>query len=314
MSNNCFIVTARPTDQTKFDMMVNCLETLRQVTDDMIILSLNYIPSNLDQISNLYDSLVYSNVNESYDNEECTLSYSVNTDVFSLYTEYSNREYGRAANNLRYRAAKVAQTFGKTEFTCLDYDCFLYDKNFIDYLSKKPVMFLQGKQSATGNKLIEGYFFKLNDSTLHLLEYFSDKERYYNFMVDNSENKDNVLFYESGMFNYLIQHNLSDTFVSKFELEDFNINLDTNFSEFRAFEHENEIWLCIEYLSSSHSMLVQLEYENESHDLGDLKGRWHIIKLGPYYEGMFYNAIINGIKTKITITPESFKHTTVKFN
>jgi len=313
MSNNCFIVTARPTDQTKFDMMVKCLKHLREVTDDMIILSLNYLPSGIEKYeTELYDCLVYSNTNESYDNEEVELTYDIRTDLFEMTTKYSNTEYGRAANNLRYRACRVAQTFGKTEFTCLDYDCYIKDKNFIKYLSTKPVLFLQGKQEATGNKLVEGYFFKLNTELMFFLDYFSDKERYFNYMKNNGVNGV-VLFYESGMYHFLEQHGLTKYFVSKFDLNSFDIDLDTNFSEFRTFEHEGDVWLCIEYMSCSHPMFVQIEYKGETFDLGNLTGRWYIHKLEPQYEGMHYITTINGEKNKVYITPNSYKNITIKF-
>ena len=45
MSNNCFIVTARPTDQNKFDMMVKCLKHLREVTDDIPPITLVETPA-----------------------------------------------------------------------------------------------------------------------------------------------------------------------------------------------------------------------------------------------------------------------------
>jgi hypothetical protein len=313
MGNNCFIVTARPTDQNKFDMMVKCLKHLREVTNDMIILSLNYLPPGIEKYeTELYDCLVYSNTNESYDNEEIELTYDINTHLFNLTTKYSNTEYGRAANNLRYRACKVAQTFGKTEFTCLDYDCYIKDKNFINYLSQKPILFLQGQQAATGNRLIEGYFFKINNDLMYFLDFFSDKDRYWNYMKENGTNGV-VLFYESGMYHFLEQHNLTNYFVSKFDLNSFNIELDANFSEFRTFEYEGDIWMCVEYMSCSHSMVVQVEYKEEIFEFGDLKGRWYIQKLEPYYEGMNYTAVVNGIKNKVYITPESYKKTTIKF-
>ena len=55
------------------------------------------------------------------------------------------------------------------------------------------------------------------------------------------------------------------------------------------------------------------KYKEETFDLGNLTGRWYIQKLEPYYEGMNYTAIINGIKNKVYITPESYKNTTIKF-
>lgn len=312
MSNNCFIVTARPTDQTKFDMMVNCLKTLRQVTDDMIILSLNYLPTNLEEhAGSLYDSLVYSNVNESYDVEECTLNYAVHTPVFSLSTDYSNTEYGRAANNLRVRAYKVAQTFGKSEFVFLDYDCFLGDKNFIKYLSEHPALFLQGKNSSVGDPLVESYFFKLNNDTVHILDFFSNKERYFDYM--NLKETKNVLFYEAGLYRYLAENNMLQYVVDKFNLHDFDIHLDTNFSEFRAFELDGQIWLCIEYLANSHPIFVEFEYNGVKHELGDTQGKWHLRPLGPYYEGMEYKATVNGESHIVKITPDSYKNTKITF-
>jgi hypothetical protein len=313
MSNNCFIVTARPTDQNKFDMMIKCLQHLREVTDDMIILSLNYLPTGIEKYeTELYDCLVYSNINESYDTEEVEMTYDIITDLFKLTTKYSNIEYGRAANNLRYRACKVAQTFGKTEFTCLDYDCYIKDKKFIEYLSTKPALFLQGKQPATGNRLVEGYFFKINTELMFFLDYFSDKERYFNYMKDNGT-EDAILFYESGMYHFLERHSLTKYIVSKFTFDSFDIKLDTNFSEFRTFEYEGEIWMCIEYMTNTHPMFVQLEYKGETFDFGNLTGRWLIHKLEPYYEGMYYIAIVNGEKNKVYITPESYQKTTINF-
>jgi hypothetical protein len=53
--------------------------------------------------------------------------------------------------------------------------------------------------------------------------------------------------------------------------------------------------------------------QEEIFEFGDLKGRWYIQKLEPYYEGMNYTAVINGIKNKVYITPESYKNTTIEF-
>ena len=315
MSKTCYIVASRPDTPEKYKLTISNLEALRKNTDCPIILSTNLYPYGIENYKGeLYDYLIHSDINEIYQNKKGSFGYTCVTDVFRWETNYSEEDafdYGRAVNNLYLRGAQLAKSLGYSEFVFFNYDIKVLDQTFTSLLESKSHLFLEGHPSSDGTPIFETWCFKLNKDLLQVLEYFSLEKNYDDSM---DLNKEDIGFYEILIRNYFSKNNINVDYLSVSQVKELNVDFDNNFHSFRCCEHDGNVLLLAEYISSYYSRIVKIEFKDQIYDLGDCKGNWHLINLGPFYEGMEYKATINNDSKVTKLTKKFLSQNTIKFN
>ena len=181
---NCYIVAARPIGKEKYKLLLDNLRLLRKNTECCIILSLNYYPNGIENWKGeLYDYLVYSDINEIAKDEKGSNHYLMVADDFTWITEEGKGdhyvEFGRAVNNLYLRGIQLGKILNMEGFICMNYDVGIKNNKFTKYLESEKDLFIEDMDnSATGELYYQTWCFKVTKNTIPMLEYLSKEENY----------------------------------------------------------------------------------------------------------------------------------------